>query len=48
MIVTNIQNYQVIALIHSSELLMWVTDDHCIEQNFYFDICPTVVNRFGD
>lgn len=47
MVVTNIQNYQVIALIHSSEFLMWVTDDRCVEQIFYFDMCPTVVNRFG-
>lgn len=48
MIVTNIQNCQVIALICSSELLMWVSDDHCIEQIFYFDICLTVVDRIKE
>lgn len=46
--VTKIQNYQVTTLKYSSELLMWMTDHHCIEQGFNFNICLTVVNRINE
>lgn len=45
---TKIQNCQVITLVYSSELLVWRTDDHCIEQVFCFDVCLRVVSRVSE
>lgn len=46
--VTKIQNNQVTTLNYSSELLMWMTDHHCIEQGFNFSIYLAVVNRIDE